>query len=81
MEKIGMRKSLLELQKEYEKDNKKPLGDLRRAWKGIKELDSKYPKSLYCLVGFHGEPVFMEQKISNSLKKLQQKVRSYIKLK
>lgn len=56
MGKICTRKSLLELQKEYESGNKKPLEDLMRAWKGIKELDPMDPKSFYCLAGFHGEP-------------------------
>lgn len=56
MAKIGIRKSLIELQNEYESGNKKPLEDLIRAWKGIQELDPMDPKSFYCLAGFHGEP-------------------------
>lgn len=53
---VKVRRSLHELQKDYEKGIKKPLEDLMRAWKGIQELDPTDPKSFYCLAGFHGEP-------------------------
>lgn len=53
---LRVRRSLLELQHEYEAGNKKPLEDLMRAWKGIKELPYDNPKSFFKLGGFHGEP-------------------------
>jgi tyrosinase len=53
---VSVRRSLHDLQKDYENGNKKPLEDLMRAWKGIQELDPNDPKSFYCLAGFHGEP-------------------------
>lgn len=56
MAKIRVRRSLLELQNEYEKGNKKPLEDLMRAWKGIKELPHTDLKSFFKLGGYHGEP-------------------------
>jgi tyrosinase len=56
MAKIKVRRSLLELQNEYEKGNKKPLEDLMRAWKGIKELPYTDLKSFFKLGGYHGEP-------------------------
>jgi tyrosinase len=54
--KVNVRRSLHDLQKDYENGIKKPLEDLMRAWKGIYELDPTDPKSFYCLAGFHGEP-------------------------
>ncbi len=55
--KLKVRRSLIELQREYEsKTNKKPLEDLMRAWKGIKELPPDDLKSFFKLGGFHGEP-------------------------
>jgi tyrosinase len=56
MTKLRVRVSLLELQNEYEKGNKKPLEDLMRAWKGIKELPYADLKSFFKLGGYHGEP-------------------------
>jgi tyrosinase len=56
MAKLRVRRSLLELQNEYEKGNKKPLEDLMRAWKGIKELPYTDLKSFFKLGGYHGEP-------------------------
>ena len=56
MTKVKVRRSLLELQNEYEKGNKKPLEDLMRAWKGIKELPYTDLKSFFKLGGYHGEP-------------------------
>ena len=43
-------------QDEYTKGNKKPLDDLMRAWKGIKELPPDHPQSFFVLGGYHGEP-------------------------
>jgi tyrosinase len=56
--KLRIRRSLYELQDEYTKPkpNKKPLEDLMRAWKGIKELPPENPNSFFMLGGYHGEP-------------------------
>lgn len=53
---LKIRKSISELQSEYDSGNKKPLEDLMRAWKGIKELPATDPNSFFMLGGFHGEP-------------------------
>jgi tyrosinase len=54
--KLKLRVSLLDLQIAYEKGDKKPLEDLMRAWKGMKELPPESPHSFFMLGGFHGEP-------------------------
>lgn len=51
-----VRRSLTELQAEYENGNKKPLEDLMRAWKRIKELPPDDPHSFFKIGGYHGEP-------------------------
>jgi tyrosinase len=51
-----IRPSLQELQNEYANGNTKPLEDLMRAWKGIKERPADDPGSFFVLGGFHGEP-------------------------
>jgi len=53
---IRIRRSVQELQNDYAKGDKKPLEDVMRAWKGIKELPPDNPKSFFRLAGFHGEP-------------------------
>ncbi|MEO6719019.1 MAG: tyrosinase family protein [Ferruginibacter sp.] len=53
---LKVRRSLLELQTDYENGNKKALEDLMRAWKGIKELPPTDTNSFFMLGGFHGEP-------------------------
>lgn len=53
---IRVRRSLTELQDEYESGNKKPLEDLMRAWRGIKDLPPTDPRSFFVLGGLHGEP-------------------------
>ncbi len=53
---LRVRRSIQELQDEYTKGNKKPLEDLMRAWKGIKDLPPEDPKSFFVLGGYHGEP-------------------------
>jgi tyrosinase len=53
---LRVRRSITELQDEYAKGNKKPLEDLMRAWKGIKELPPDNPQSFFVLGGYHGEP-------------------------
>lgn len=51
-----VRRSIQEVQADYEKGNKKPLEDLMRAWKGVKELPPEDARSFFMLGGFHGEP-------------------------
>ncbi len=51
-----VRRSLAELQHQYANGNKKPLEDVMRAWKGIKELPPADPRSFFSLGGYHGEP-------------------------
>jgi len=53
---IRVRRSITELQDDYSKGNKKPLEDLMRAWKGIKELAPDDAHSFFMLGGYHGEP-------------------------
>jgi tyrosinase len=54
--KLRIRRSLTDLQQDYAEGNKKPLEDLMRAWKGIKELPAKDKRSFFVLGGYHGEP-------------------------
>lgn len=53
---LKVRVSIIELQNAYTNGNKKPLEDLMRAWKGIKELSPTDLNSFFMLGGFHGEP-------------------------
>src|SRR3954451_7899270 len=54
---LRVRRSITELEDEYWKQGiKKPLEDLMRAWKGIKELPPDDPKSFFMIGGYHGEP-------------------------
>ena len=53
---LRIRRSLQEVQRDYANGNKKPLEDLMRAWKGIKELPPNHPMSFFRLGGYHGEP-------------------------
>ncbi len=54
---VRVRHSIMELQEMYDSGlNRKPLEDLMRAWKGIKELPPEDPKSFFMLGGYHGEP-------------------------
>lgn len=53
---LRIRRSISELQAAYEKGDKKPLEDLMRAWKGVKELPYDDPRSFFMLGGYHGEP-------------------------
>jgi len=54
--KVRVRRSIQELQDAYTSGKKKPLEDLMRAWKGIKELPPDDPRSFFMLGGYHGEP-------------------------
>jgi tyrosinase len=56
MNALRVRRSLQELQADYEAGNKEPLEDLMRAWKAIKELPADDPRSFFTLGGYHGEP-------------------------
>jgi tyrosinase len=53
---LRVRRSLTDLQQDYAEGTKKPLEDLMRAWKGIKELPASDPRSFLLLGGYHGEP-------------------------
>jgi tyrosinase len=53
---LRLRRSIQELQDAYDQNDKKPLEDLMRAWKGIKELEPSDPRSFFHLGGLHGEP-------------------------
>ncbi|MDN3671833.1 tyrosinase family protein [Flavobacterium branchiarum] len=54
--KLNIRKSIAELQRDYESGNKTELENLMRAWKGIKELPAENEHSFFRIGGFHGEP-------------------------
>ncbi len=53
---MGTRYSVRYLQDLYDRGNKKPLEDLVRAWKGIKELPPSDLRSFFVVGGYHGEP-------------------------
>ena len=54
---LRVRESFMTLQTKYDtNEDKKPLEDLMRAWKGIKELPPENEHSFFKLGGFHGEP-------------------------
>ncbi|MDP9121089.1 MAG: tyrosinase family protein [Acidobacteriota bacterium] len=53
---LRIRRSIQELQTDYTNGHKKPLEDLMRAWKGVKELPAEDPRSFFTLGGYHGEP-------------------------
>ena len=52
----GVRRSLTDIQAEYESGEKEALETLMRAWKGIKDLPPTDPRSFFMLGGYHGEP-------------------------
>lgn len=53
---LGIRRSLTDVQADYDAGDKTELEALMRAWKGIKELDASDPNSFFKIGGFHGEP-------------------------
>lgn len=53
---VRVRPSVRYLQEQYDRDNKRPLEDLVRAWKGIVDLPPEDPNSFFQLGGYHGEP-------------------------
>lgn len=52
----GVRRSLIEIQAEYDSGDKAALELVMRAWKGIKELPANDLRSFFVLGGYHGEP-------------------------
>jgi tyrosinase len=53
---VRVRRSIVDVQADYDAGNKKELEDLMRAWKGIKALGPNEFKSFFMIGGFHGEP-------------------------
>jgi|688.fasta_scaffold1736496_2 tyrosinase len=53
---VKVRRDIVDLQKDYEHGIRKPLSDLMRAWKGIKEKDPDDHHSFFYLAGLHGAP-------------------------
>ena len=53
---LRVRRSIADIQADYDAGKKKELEDLMRAWKGIKELGPNDFKSFFMIGGFHGEP-------------------------
>jgi tyrosinase len=51
-----VRRSIADIQADYDAGNKKELEDLMRAWKGIKELGPNDFNAFFKIGGFHGEP-------------------------
>jgi tyrosinase len=60
----GVRRSLIDIQAEYEGGDKEALETLMRAWKGIKELPADELRSFFVIGGYHGEP-FRDQGATN----------------
>lgn len=53
---LRVRRSLTDIQADYESGNKTELENLWRAWKGIQELPPDDPNSFFVIGGYHGEP-------------------------
>jgi tyrosinase len=53
---LRVRRSIVDIQADYDAGHRKELEDLMRAWKGIKELGPNEFKSFFMIGGFHGEP-------------------------
>lgn len=53
---LRVRRSLHDIQADFENGNKTELENLMRAWKGIKELSPDDPNSFFRIGGYHGEP-------------------------
>ena len=51
-----LRRSITDIQADYERGDKTGLETLMRAWLGIKALPPDDPRSFFMLGGFHGEP-------------------------
>lgn len=55
-EPLRVRRSLTDIQADYEAGNKTELETVWRAWKGIKDLPPEDPNSFFVIGGYHGEP-------------------------
>lgn len=53
---IRTRRSLIDLQDDYDSGNKAALETLWRAWRGIQNLPPDDPNSYFTIAGYHGEP-------------------------
>jgi tyrosinase len=53
---LRVRRSILDIQRDYENGNKAELENLMRAWQGIKRLDPTDLNSFFIIGGYHGEP-------------------------
>ncbi|GEM46709.1 tyrosinase family protein [Deinococcus cellulosilyticus] len=53
---LRVRRSLEDLQNDYQAGNKTELENLMRAWRGIQALPADDQKSFFVLGGYHGEP-------------------------
>ena len=51
-----IRRSISDIQADYDRGDKIELETLMRAWKGVKALSPTDPNSFFMLGGFHGEP-------------------------
>lgn len=51
-----IRRSIYELQRDYDNGNKKPLSDVVKAFQKIQALHYDDPNSFFRLAGYHGEP-------------------------
>lgn len=51
-----VRRSIADIQADYDAGRKKELEDLMRAWKGIKDLGPNEFNAFFTIGGFHGEP-------------------------
>ncbi len=51
-----VRRSLSDIQHDYDNGKKEELEALIRAWKGIKDLPANNPNSFFAIGGLHGEP-------------------------
>jgi tyrosinase len=51
-----IRRSIADIQADYDAGNKTELENLMRAWKGMKELPPTDPNSFFMIGGYHGEP-------------------------
>lgn len=60
---VGTRESVHVLQQKYDQGDKKPLEDVVRAWKMIKDLPHDDPRSFFVLGGFHGEPFLLRDAV------------------
>lgn len=52
----GLRRSISDIQADYDRGDTAELETLMRAWKGVKDLPPTDPNSFFMLGGFHGEP-------------------------